>query len=143
MQGRSRANRSYDAPADRKEAGPAIDEAQWPLVAHLLEPGEVHIENTPCRLLDRTARSDYRTSFFYSIDRAVYVAKPGHCGRIALGNILCRGEAASGETPALHGGQLLNKDERAHFSIISTPSLLSAGLINSLLRTLKERSAGD
>lgn len=110
-----------------------IDAHRWSVVSHLLEPGEVQIENTPCSLLDPDGTVGIPDMVLYLTDRAVYLAKPGKCLRIDLVRIpYAEAKHAPGELQLLMSALVPGKDdERAHFTIDTYPSPISARLINT------------
>ena len=127
-----------------KKRTAAIDAQRWAVVADLLEPGEVQIENTPCQLLDPDGSVGMPGMTLYLTDRAMYLARPGKRLRIDLGRIPYAEVLQPPGKLQLRMSALVpgKDDERAHFVIDTYPSPISAGVINTLLRALKERSAG-
>lgn len=140
--GRGRSGPALRRTAKKRTA--VVDAQRWSVVAHLLEPGEVRIENTPCRLLDPDGKVGVPDLVLYLTDRAVLLGKPGQCTRVALSDIpYAEVKQGPGKLQLWMSANLKDKvDERSHLIIDTYPSPISAGLINTLLRTLKER-AGD
>lgn len=125
-----------------KKRTASIDAQRWSVVEHLLVPGEVQVENTPCRLLDPDGTVGVPDLVLYLTDRAVLLGKPGETGRIDFAEIKhARAEQGPGELRLVMEAHV--KDNLTEFVVDVYPSPISADLINDLLRALKKRSGGE